>query len=204
MSSVPRRLGQQSIASIEKARAEADRAARFRAGDTAAFEELLAQFWDRIVAYVERLLGDRDVARDIAQDAFVRLWTKRHQWIESASIPAFLYHTARNLTIDEHRRDQVRKHGVVMRYGGEIESPPTPARDLETEELRRILETAVNALSPQRREVFCLYYEHNMSYRQIAATMGIKPQVVANYMSAALAALRETLKPMLPRDDTDR
>jgi len=197
----PSEVSGQPVRSLDAARTDAERVARFRAGEAAAFEELLAGLWDPVVAYVERLVGDRDTARDIGQETFLRLWAKRHEWTQAGTIRAFLYRTARNLAIDEHRQAYARKHGVVARHARETAPPPTPARELEINDLQLALEAAVKALPPQRREVFTLYHLHNLSYRQIAEVMGIKPQVVANYMSAALAELRVTLRPILASAD---
>jgi RNA polymerase sigma-70 factor, ECF subfamily len=185
--------------SLDAARIDADRLARFRAGDAAAFDEVLSEYWDPVVRYAEGMLADRDVAHDVAQEVFIRLWLKRHEWTRSAAIPAFLYRVAHNLVVDEHRKTHVRARGAVARHTRQdyARSPVTPATELDQAYLRDTLDRAVAALSERRREVFVLYHFHNRSYRQIAEILGVKPQVVANYMSAALTELRRTLKPLL-------
>lgn len=195
MASHPSSRKREQVLSFDAARAAAERLSRFRAGDTDAFDEILAQYWAPIVRYVERFLNDRDLAQDVAQEVFIRLWLKRHKCARPAAIGAFLYSAAHNLAIDEKRKEKTRKHGVVMRHAREdARTPPTPAGELEQTELRDALERAVEALPARRREVFILYHLHDLSYRQIAEVMGIKPQVVANYMSAALAELRQRLR----------
>lgn len=199
MPSPQRRSDRNQALSLEAARIDAERIARFRAGDAAAFDEILAEYWGAIVRYAERMLADPDLAHDIAQETFIRLWLKRHEWTRPGALAAIIYRTAHNLVIDETRRRGARTHGAVVHCAREDESrrPPTPAAELEQAELRAALDRAINVLSARRREVFILYHFHNRSYRQIAEILGVKPQVVANYMSAALTELRRTLQPLL-------
>jgi DNA-directed RNA polymerase specialized sigma24 family protein len=72
-----------------------------------------------------------------------------------------------------------------------------PARSLEAEELRNVVEREIDALSARRREVFIFAHLHDLTYRQIAEIMGISVQTVANHMSTALADLRKGLAPYL-------
>jgi RNA polymerase sigma-70 factor (ECF subfamily) len=65
------------------------------------------------------------------------------------------------------------------------------------EELRSMAETAVSSLPPRRQEVFRLVREGGLSYKEVAETLGISTQTVANLMSLALGDLRASLKPML-------
>jgi RNA polymerase sigma-70 factor (ECF subfamily) len=193
------RSDRDSTISLEAARADADRIARFRAGDAAAFDEIVTEYWGRIVRYADRMLADRDTAHDIAQDAFIRLWLRRHECTRSRAIPAFLYRATHNLVIDESRKQLTRMRGVVVRNASQDDSrrPRTPAAVLEQIALRNALDNAIGGLPARRREVFILYHFHNHSYRQIAEILGITPQVVANYMSAALKELRCVLRPLL-------
>lgn len=109
-----------------------------------------------------------------------------------------MYRAAHNLGLDEVRKERTRKHGVVARHARDnARTPRTPAAELEQDELNEALERAVSELPARRRDVFVLYHLHNLSYRQIADVLEIKPQVVANYMSAALAELRQALRPVL-------
>lgn len=195
------RLDRETALSLEAARIDAERIARFRSGDATAFDEVLEQYWDPIVRYAERMLADPDVAHDIAQETFIRLWLKRHELTRPSALASFLYRVAHNLGIDEGRKLRARTRGAVLQHERAREegprAPPTPAAELERAELRGALDRAIDALPARRREVFILHHFHNQSYRQIAEILGIKPQVVANYMSAALNDLRRALRPLL-------
>jgi len=182
------------VISLDAARAELERVARLRRGDQPALEEIVAQYWSSIVRYVDRLVHDRDVAEDVAQTAFVRLWQIRDTITANASVAAILYRSARSLAIDELRKAETRRLGGVARIAREARPPETPSEAFEHGELGIAIEGALAALPARRREAFVLYHLHNQSYRQIAEIMDIAPQVVANYISAALAELRSRLR----------
>lgn len=142
---------------------------------------------------MDRLVGDLDAAHDVAQATFVRLWLQRSEIPTGVSIAAFIYRTARSYAIDEHRREAIRHRGQVAISRGGSADPLTPLEQAERAELNEAIDKALARLPSRRREAFVLFHFHNLSYNQIAEVMGVRPQVVANYMSAALADLRVTL-----------
>ena len=166
---------------------------RLRAGDEDALAEIVAEYWDRIVRYANRLLDDLDAAHDVAQETFLRLWQKRSELPSGVSIAAYVYRTARSYAIDEYRRvDLRRRTGLAILKAGAF-PPTTPLESTERSEVTKAIDRALAALPERRREAFVLFHFHNLSYNQIADIMGVRPQVVANYMSAALAELRTEL-----------
>lgn len=170
---------------------------RLRASDAAALDELVSMYWRPVVAYARSLLSDGDAAYDIGQEAFVRLWQQRHRWDARGSVRVWLFRTVRNLSISEHRKRGVRAKWSTRQAVLET-APRTPLQDAEDAELRSAVEAAVEQLSPRRREVFTLFHLQNLSYNEIAAVMGIKPQTVANYLQAAVAELRVSLQRFFP------
>jgi len=175
------------------ARDECDLVRRLAAGDVAALEELMGTYWRVLVLYAGRLLGgDVDAARDIAQEAFVRVWERR-AGLEPGSVKSYLYRLTRNLALDEFRKRDVRNRWRAASESPEA-WPPTPLQLVEREELGRAVDSAINALSPRRREAFTLAYLHRLSYSAVAEIMGVSPATVKNQLAAALAELRETLQ----------
>jgi RNA polymerase sigma-70 factor, ECF subfamily len=171
---------------------------RVRCGDVAAFEQLLGRFWTPTLRYARSLIDDEDHANDVAQECFVRLWQRKHEWKCTGSVGIWLLRTARNLTISEQRRGQTRTRWAARLGWEENRRPRTPLQEVERAELRGSMERAIGLLSPRRREVFTLFHLQNFSYREIAEIMEIRPQTVANYLQAAMADLRASLKPFYP------
>jgi RNA polymerase sigma-70 factor (ECF subfamily) len=175
--------------------------AALRAGDACALDALIGAHWARLVAYAEGVLGDRDAAYDVVQEAFVRLWEQRRKWREAGSVRVWLFRTVRNLSVSEVRRRAVRQRWEVVEGGTEHAGPRTPVQETQDRELRAAIEGAVAGLSPRRREVFTLFHLEDLTYREVAVVMGIREQTVANYLQAAVGELRKALREYFPALD---
>lgn len=169
---------------------------RLRGGDGTALDEALRRYWSPVVAYLLRICDAPDVAEDVAQRTFLRLWERRSSWRQSGSLRGLLYRVARNIAVSEYRSERARERAEAVNASYAV-APPTPLALHESEELRHALDRAIEALPTRRREVFILRCIHELSYREIAEIMGISTQTVANQLSAALATLRDTLSPLL-------
>jgi RNA polymerase sigma-70 factor (ECF subfamily) len=170
-----------------------------RSDDPAALQIVLERYWDRLVAFAHRMVGEAGDPEDHVQEALARLWARRHALSEDGSLKALLYTMVRNRCLDEIRQ-QARRN----RLEGTM-SPPAPVRtpweDVHGAELRRAAAAAVARLPARRREVFRLVREEDLTYREVADVMELAPQTVANHMSLAMADLRTALRPFLPSSD---
>jgi RNA polymerase sigma-70 factor, ECF subfamily len=171
---------------------------RIQAGDERALDEVLARYWQPLVRYAWNLTGARDAAEDAAQEALVRLWQKRAAWTATTSLRGFLYRILRNHVLNEKRAERVRLRwrDRILRSGRP--RVPTPADLFDDEELAEAVQAAIDALPDRRREVFVLSRFSGLSYEEIATTLEISPQTVANQMTAALRTLRGHLSAHLP------
>ena len=160
-------------------------------------DELLRRHWRETVAFARRMVGESDVAEDVAQDVFVRLWEHRARWTPHASVRGLLLRLAHNLILNELRawRRRVRRAAALVR--GSRRDPPTPLQEALAHDLSAAVDHAIAALSSRRREVFVLSRYHNLSYQEIAQITGSSPQTVANQVSAALNELRRRLAPFI-------
>lgn len=189
-------------AEVEEAKAEemprSSLAESIRSGNVSAFAVLLDRYWQPLVTYAEEKLGSRDAAEDAVQDAYFRVWVRREGLKTDASLRGYLYRLVHNVAMDELRKRQVRiRHAPVLVAASP--SPPTPDQVIEAEELAEAAERAIRALPERRRDVFVLGHFHDLSYREIADTLGMTPRTVANHMSLALRDLRAALRPFLPK-----
>lgn len=172
---------------------------RLQQDDAKALEELLESYWAPLVGYARGMWDPRDAgdtAEDIAQEAFVRLWSGRNRWEANSSAPGLLYRIVRNLCLNERRR--AANHSRLAPMAQSEERPPTPLDDLEATELERVVAATLKAMPARRREVFDLSRYHGLRYREIADVLEISPQTVANHLSAALHQLQQGLDSLLP------
>src|SRR3990172_4378505 len=171
---------------------------RIRRGDEQALDQLLEDRWAPLVTYVAARVGDIELAKDIAQDAFVRLWEHRREIDPGRSVAAYLYQVARSRAIDELRKRTVRARWLERE---QLEGPASvadnPLRQLADREVLSILERAIQGLPARPREAFTLVHVQGLSYKQAAEVMGSAPQTVANQVAAALAELRRELRELL-------
>jgi len=167
---------------------------RLKAGEAAALEELVARYHRPLVLHASRLLDDLDVAQDIAQEVFIRLWQGR-RGLRPETVRAYVYRLAHNLAVDELRKRSVRARPLPIHR--ETPAPPaTPADVVAEKDLDEVVTRAIARLPPRRREVFVLSYFHQLSYQEIGSVMRISPETVKIHMAHALADLRASLGPI--------
>lgn len=162
---------------------------RARDGDRAAFEALVRRYLPRVAGLAARTLGgDRHEALDVAQDAFVEAWKILPAWREGGSLFSWLYRTTLNLC--SHR---LRRRRRIVLVGERPPELPAPAgtEDLEKAERADALRKALDALSPQQREVFLLRHDEGLPLAQIAARLGLAVGTVKAHLHRALTTLRE-------------
>jgi len=123
--------------------------ARVRGGDEAAFEQLYHRHGQAVYAYLWRLLGDEDLAADLRQEAFLRLWRVRERWSGGDGVRGYLIAVARNLVIDSRRRHAVRERTRPVITEELQQAPPSPDQVLARRELAARLDEALDNLPPQ-------------------------------------------------------
>lgn len=172
---------------------------RLAAGDESALAELLDRHWGAVVDYAFRLLGSRDAAQDVAQEAFVRLWEHRQRWAPDSSARAILLRIARNLAVDVRRAEAARFRWVAEAAPQAREAAVQQTELAEDQELLRALDRALDRLGEREREAVVLSRFHGLSRSQVAEVMGIAPSSVSNLLSVAMARLWRALAPHLDK-----
>lgn len=170
-------------------------------GDESGLAALLDRHWHSLVRYSFSILDDWDVAEDVAEEVFVRLWEHRETLGLEGSVLGLLFRMARNLSLDEHRHIEAQQRAATK--APKQTAGPTPDEYLDDREFQGAVAAAVSKLPQRRREVFELVRQHGLSYREAAETLGLAPQTVANHFSMALSDLRSVLGPLLQRQHHD-
>ncbi len=168
-----------------------DLLARIRKDDARAFGVILERYWIHVVRHAAAILGSTTCAEDIAQETFVRIWERRETWKLNGSLRGLLFKISRNLCLDERRRDVT--HSRAVRHGSGVSRLPSPEEHLIGAELDRAYTRALEKLPARRREVYLLVRHHGLSHQEVAQTLSLSPQTVANHVRLALVDLREAL-----------
>jgi RNA polymerase sigma factor (sigma-70 family) len=162
--------------------------------DPLSFEEAVASlFRERFASlrrYLDRLTGDPDLAADLAQSAFVRLYQRGTMPDEPA---AWLITVAMNAFRDTHRRGE-RRAALVSEYGDDVIAPAAPADAEDTviaDESRARVRRALDTLSERDRTLLLLRHE-GYSYRELARIVGVSETSVGTLLLRATHAFRTT------------
>lgn len=171
---------------------------RAQRGELAAFNSLVLRFQDAVFALVARMLGQREAAEDVTQEAFVAAW--RHLGtFRGGSFKSWLFTIAANRARDELRRG-VRRPTTSLDAArddpdrADLDPPdrdPTPEGVAEQGEMRAALEAALRELPDDWREVVVLSDIHGMDYAEIAQATGVAVGTVKSRLSRARARLRD-------------
>lgn len=175
---------------------------RLRKNDEGALQALLDEHWENLVRHLVSMCGNVDTAKDATQEAFVRLWSRRLEWDTQGSAVALLYRISRNLILDREKGAKVRQAHVDSALTSAPEHQPDSLEQAVAGDLHTDFVVALDQLPQRRRDVFTLSRIGGLGYAEIAETLGVSRQTVANHMALALADLRLLLRHHLS-DDSD-
>ncbi|MGV3709283.1 MAG: RNA polymerase sigma-70 factor [Gemmatimonas sp.] len=180
---------------------DAELLAGLRAGDSAAFDTIFREWYPRLVLISDRIVGERQVAEDLAQEVFLELWRRRESLSLETTVHAYLLQSVRNRSLNHLRHQQVRRRSVadVIEMSGT--SKPADAEAVAGE-LKIAIENAMASLTPRCREVFQLSRERGLKYAEIASQLGVSVKAVEAQMGKALRTMREHLAQWLPESES--
>ena len=161
-------------------------------GDRTAFAELVRRCQSAVFGLCYRLLGERDGATDAAQEAFVRAYAALASFDPSQRFDTWVLRIARNHCYDLLRRRQPMADEEEASLKADM--TPTALDRLESAEVTRHLEGALEALPPQDREVLSLYYVQHRKTKEIAQLMGVAPGTIMARLFRAREKLRSRLR----------
>lgn len=156
------------------------------------FRRAVADFYASITRYVQRLSGDAELAADVTQEAFIKLYQRGAMPEEPRS---WLVSVANNLMRDEHRRTS-RRSRLLAVSGNDAPGPATPPwadAALDREERRTAVRRALETLSERDRQLLLLRYE-GLSYRELATTLALPAASVGTMLARAKAAFQLALE----------
>ncbi len=173
------------------ATAEAELVQRVREGDKAAFQQLLGQHLGPVTQFAFRLTGDASLAEDVAQEVFLRLWSRAGQFDPSRSkLTTWLHNIARNLCIDHFRKQGRQISDDEQINAAESGSDPV----LETGD-SDIMKSLLKLPETQRSAVLLCYYQ-GFSNLEAAEMLGIKVVALESLLARARRKLRIELAEM--------
>ena len=161
--------------------------------------ELMARAWGvQLGRFCAGMAGSAD-AEELLQETFVVAWQELDAYRGEGSLRAWLYGIAHRVCAS-HLRKRDRRRGLLARFFRDDGPPePSPEESVWKNEELRLLEKALMELKPSWREAVLLYYQGQFSMQQVAETLSVSPANARKRVSLGVAALRESLYPILMR-----
>lgn len=171
---------------------DAELTAAIKASDHHAFKALYYRYFEALFRFLWRQTNNEELAKDLLQDVFSRVWKNRAHLDPAQPIKSYLYRIGHNLVID-HRRQTTQPVDAL-----EAHPEINPTYDAEEHfELYDKIAAAITSLPEPVRLVFTMNRFEGVKYAEIAKIMNISVKTVEARMSKALASLREKLTPFL-------
>jgi RNA polymerase sigma-70 factor, ECF subfamily len=177
-------------------REDADRMRRWRAGDAAAFAELVARWQQPVARFLARLARPPERVPDLCQEVFLRVLQAGGRYRETGHFSTWLFQIALNVARDAGRRarvvpvpltDNCQESGALHpRHAG-------PDELCERRELARAVAIAVAELPAPLREVLALRHDQEMNFEEMARVLGARASTLKSRFAAALTRLRRRL-----------
>lgn len=177
------------------------------AGDDEAFGTLVRKHYERAIAVAQKIVGSREEAQDIVQDAFVRAHRRLADFQGQSGFYTWLYRIVANLSIDSLRRRKRERRADIeqeevreaLRTDGDNTlwarfDDTNPGVNAERTQLRLRLQQAFDQLAEIHRDVIVLREVQGQSYEEIAVILGIKKGTVMSRLFHARRAMQDGLQ----------
>ncbi len=187
---------------------------RIRAGDPDAWGELLSSYQDRLYSICVRMVHDRELARDLTQDAMVKIIQGLESFDARAKLSTWMIRVTMNVCLSRLRSEKLRRHASLeqLRAGGDslerermiaAGREPDPTAGVSQEEGRDMLARALQEISDEHRAILVLRDMRGLDYEQIAQVLDIAVGTVKSRLFRARSALRDAIERLEEARRTD-
>lgn len=163
------------------------------AGDEYAFEQLYRIYSVPVLKKLVSLVKDEEIAKELLQDIFLKVWQKRGELDASLSFRGFLFRIAENKVIDVLRRAacdrKLLAHITRIATAGENSTETF----VQFREVNEALQRAISSLPPQRKKVFVLCKLEGKTYEEVAQLLGISPGTVNDHVVKATRTIKHNV-----------
>jgi RNA polymerase sigma-70 factor (ECF subfamily) len=182
---------------------------RVKEDDAVAFEFLVDRFQRKIIRFMCGWTRSADLAEDLAQEVFLRIYKSRKTYLPTAKFSTWLYRIAHNVASNHVRDVSVRREyqlskaqnsstsGLLLENIAVSPSGYQPTRNMDHQERSRVIMVALEALGERQRTAILLSKFEGMSYQEIGETMGLTVQAVKSLLMRARVNLKNLLEPYL-------
>ena len=168
-------------------------------GDEDAFRTLVERYQGEVYNLALRFLGDVSATEEVTQDAFLRLFRSLSGFRFEATLSTWLHRVTLNLCRDRWRKSDRATEEVslddIRRNREFVSTSPEPDREVMTMETQKAVQACLLELPEDHREVVLLRYINDLSYKEIAESLGLSTGTVASRLHRGMSLLSDLLAP---------
>lgn len=165
---------------------------RLKDGDRQAFNALVDRYRDRIVSYAYRMMGNAELAQDVAQETFVRVYKGANTFRDDGRFSPWVYKIANNVCLSERSRRA--KEALNVDYDG-LEDTQDSGVVVEDQVMSTLtgerLRCAIAQLTTQHKTVLMMHIYQGLTYVEIGEALGVPTGTVKSRLFYAIRKLRE-------------
>ena len=169
---------------------------KMKAGDRESFNQVFRHYYSPMVRFCIRYVADSDIASEIVQDLFVKLWSNREKISFNTSFESYMLTSVRNSAITYINKERAHNEAHLRVFSEESDNTD-PSETLQSNNLEESYRQILKDMPDKRREVFLASRYDGLKYSEIAEKLGISQKTVEAQMTAALKQLKDGLKPYL-------
>jgi len=181
---------------------------RFKNGDRSAFDRLFTKHTRSIVNFAYRFVRNREIAEELAQEVFLKVYENAAGYSARAKFTSWLYTIATNVCLNEIRKPQFRARHQPLEYlrpdGGrdeemkiEIGTTVGPDTIFERQAIAAVIKDALERIPEKQRIAFILNKYQELSYAEVAEVLDSTEKAVKSLIHRAKEALAERLQPLM-------
>lgn len=152
-------------------------------GESISFRELFRKFYPSLHAFARALLKDSDLAHDIVQEAFLKLWLRGDKISSSEHLKSWLFRVVKNEAISYFRA--MEPVAVPLKEAENLAEERTVEDDCSLKETCQSIQEAVQGLPSQRRKVFIMSRFGQLTNKEIAMRLGLSVRTVERHLALA-------------------
>jgi RNA polymerase sigma-70 factor (ECF subfamily) len=166
---------------------EKDLLAQVSSGDQSAFAQLFYSYHHQLGIYIFQLTSSREMAEEIVQDVFLKIWTNREALAKVDNFRAWLFVISKNHTLNCLRK--LVKERQQQQEWKQSQETELQLDEMHAEEQFQLIDQAISQLPPQQKKVFILSRYRRMKYEEIARELNLSRETVKYYLQTANATI---------------
>ena len=172
-------------------------------GSQSAFEQIVRRYQRPVISLISRMVGDRGVAEELAQESFVKAFRNLGGFDVTRRLSSWLFRIAHNTALDWLRRARPTLVSLddpadAASHGALATAAPPAADPVERAALGRALDAAMHTLRPVYRAAVALRYEQDLSFEEIGHVLGVPEVTARTYVHRARKELAQALADWQP------